>query len=334
MTENISPDSTQQEPQSNQSAANTTTATADTKQVKTVGQEKLTGIKAVLEQSLQSYDKLPMLEIIFEKFIRQLSTSFRNLTSGSVDISIDEFKSLRFSDYFKIHKVPITIAIFKAIEWENFGMLVLENNMIFTFVDLLLGGKKNTVQTVVSDPERILTSIEQGLAKQISEIILMELSYAFDQITPTTLTFEKLESNPNFVTIARPGDAVIVLKLRIEIEEHIKNVELVIPYKTIEPIKEKMQQVFLGDKFGTDQDWERMLVDSIQNLELPIEAVIINKISTVKEIANLKIGDTINMNHHKDKDIMVRSGPITLFTGKIGKIDNKVAINLKNFFEE
>ncbi len=29
----------------------------------------LTGIKAVLEQSLQSYDKLPMLEIIFEKFI-------------------------------------------------------------------------------------------------------------------------------------------------------------------------------------------------------------------------------------------------------------------------
>ncbi len=323
MSENTSPDPANEEPKIDPSSVTEAPV-----------KEKLTGIKAVLEQSLQSYDKLPMLEIIFEKFIRQLSISFRNLTSGPVDINIKEFKSLRFGDYFKTHKVPTTITIFKAIEWENFGLIVLENNMIFTFVDLLLGGKKNTVQSDTNDSERILTSIEQGLAKQISEIILIELSYAFDQITPTTLTFEKLESNSNFVTIARPGDAVIALKLQIEIEEQLKNIELVIPYKTIEPIKEQMQQVFLGDKFGSDQEWERMLADSINTIELPIEAVIINKFSTVKEIANLKIGDTINMNHPKDNDILVRSGPISLFTGKIGKVDNKVAINLKNFFEE
>lgn len=296
---------------------------------------KHTGIKAVLEQSLQSYDKLPMLEIIFDKFIRQLSTALRNLTSGPVDVNIEEFKSLRFGDYFQTHKNPITISIFKAVEWENFGLVTFNNNMIYTFVDLLLGGKKNTVvHNVSTEPDRILTSIEQGITKQISEIILVELSNSFDQITPTTLTFEKLENNANFITIARPGDAVIVLKLRIEIEEQHNYLDLVIPYKTIEPIKEQMQQVFLGDKFGIDQEWERMLAESIKNIELPIEAVITNKTSTVKEIANLKIGDTLTLNHPKDKDILVRSGPISLFTGKIGKVDNKVAINLKNFFEE
>ena len=56
-------------------------------------------------------------------------------------------------------------------------------------------------------------------------------------------------------------------------------------------------------------------------------------LSTVEEIAKLKIGDTFVMEHAKDKDIIVRSGPIPLFTGKIGKVDNKVAINLKNLFE-
>jgi flagellar motor switch protein FliM len=224
--------------------------------------------------------------------------------------------------------------VFKAVEWENFGLLVLENNIIFSFVDLLLGGKKNSLQNNTQASERILTSIEQGLARQIAETILTELSYAFDKITPTTFSFERLESNPNFVTIARPGDAIILLKLRIEIDEQVKTIELLIPYKTIEPIKEQMQQVFLGDKFETNQEWERLLSESVRNVELPIEAVIVNKISTIKEVVKLKIGDTLLMNHPKDKDIIVRSGPISLFTGKVGKIEDKVAISLKNFFGE
>ena len=161
----------------------------------------------------------------------------------------------------------------------------------------------------------------------------MELSHAFDQISPTTFSFERLENNPNFVTISRPGDAVIVLKLKIEIDEQVKNIELLIPYKTIEPVKEQMQQVFLGDKFGIDQEWERLLSETVHDIDLPVEAVISNKISTVEEIAKLKIGDTFVMDHAKDKDVVVRSGPIPLFTGKIGKVDNKVAINLKNLFE-
>ena len=298
------------------------------------GNESYTGIKAVLEQSLQSYDKLPMLEIIFEKFIRQLNTALRNLTSEAVDVTIDDLSSLRFGNYFKSLKNPFSIVVFKAVEWENLGLLILENKMIFSFVDLLLGGKKNNISSDNSNEDRILTSIEQELARQISEVILTELSYAFDQITPTTFSFERLESNPNFVTISRPGDAVIVLKLKIEIDEKVKTIELLIPYKTIEPVKEQMQQVFLGDKFGTDQEWERMLTKSMHDVYLPVEAVITNRIATVEDIAKLKIGDTIIMEHAKDKDITVRIGPIPLFTGKIGKVDNKVAINLKNLFEE
>ncbi|MFK7973432.1 MAG: FliM/FliN family flagellar motor switch protein [Rickettsiaceae bacterium] len=292
----------------------------------------LVGIKAVLEQSLQSYDKLPMLEIIFEKFIRQLSSSLRNLTSESVDVTVEEFHSLRFGDYLRSYKKPMTVATFKAVEWDNFGLLSFENDMIFTFVDLLLGGKKNTSNN--SAPDRLLTAIEQGIARQLTEVILLELGHAFDQITPSTFVFDRLESNLNFVTIARAGDAVIALTLRIEIDEQVKCCTLVIPYKTMEPIKEQMQQVFLGDKFGVDQEWEKFLATSIHSVQLPIEAVIINKASTIAEIAKLKIGDTLIMNHQKDKDVLVRAGPITLFTGKIGKVEDKVAVSLKQFVEE
>lgn len=296
--------------------------------------EDSSGIKAVLEQSLQSYDKLPMLEIIFDKFVRQLSTSLRNLTSEPVDVTIAEFSSLRFGGYLDSLKDPSTIVVFKAVEWENLGLLIMENNMIFSFVDILLGGKKNTFQLEEQNLDRVLTSIEQGLARQLAEAVLLELSHAFDQISPASFTFERLESNPNFANISRPGDAVIVVKLKIEVDEQTKNLQLLIPYKTIEPVKEQMQQVFLGDKFGNDMEWEQSLLKSMYDVNFPIEAVITDRISTVQEIAKLNIGDTFVLEHSKDKDIKVRAGTIDLFTGKIGKVGDKVAVDLKNFVEE
>ena len=209
-----------------------------------------TGIKAVLDQALQSYERLPMLKIVFEKFIRQLATAFHNLTSESVEVEILEFSSLRFGDYFKTIIFPSTITVFKAVEWENFGLIVLDSNLILSFVDILLGGKKNITQLSRQDSTRILTSIEQGIAKQLCEALLNELSIAFEPISPTSFAFERLENNPNFATVCHPGDAIILLKLQIDIDERIDNIDLVIPYRTIEPIKEQLQQVFLGDKFG------------------------------------------------------------------------------------
>ncbi len=295
---------------------------------------KAGGLRAVLEQSLQSYDKLPMLEVIFDKFIRQLSTALRNLTSEPIEVSIKDFAPRRFGNYFDSQKEPYTIVIFKAVEWENFGLLILENNMIFSFVDLLLGGKKSNFKQDKKALERKLTSIEQGLARQLSEVVLEELGNAFEQVSPATFTFDRLESNPNFVSICRPGDAIIVVKFEIEIDEQVKHLEIMIPYKTVEPVKEQMQQVFLGDKFGNNKNWEKDLTMAVFDVDLDIEAVIINNKQTVKNIAGLKVGDTLLLDHAREKDILIRSGHVSLFNAKLGKVGDKLAVDLKEFIED
>lgn len=288
------------------------------------------GIKAVLDKALQSYDKLPMLEIVLEKFIRQLISALRNLTSEPIEAEIIEFSSLRFGPYFKSINQASSIAVFKAIEWENLGLLVLSNDLVFSFVDVLLGGKKNISNSTKQYQDRILTPIEQGIAKQIVEVLLNELSIAFEPVSPVSFSFERLENNPNFATICRPGDAIIVLKVEIEIENRKNILELLIPYKTIEPVKEQMQQVFLGDTFGVDATWEGMLSDSVNQVALPIEAVILDKPVLLKEVIHLKVGDTIVMDHNHDDDVLVRSGHVLLFKGQIGKVEDKVAVSLKN----
>lgn len=284
------------------------------------------GIKAVLDRAMQAYEKLPMLEIVFERLIRSLTTSLRNLTSENVEIHVSELQSLRFGMYMDNLKAPLSVAVFKAIEWDNLGLVVLDNNIVLSFVDVLLGGKN--ASTDKSAAKRPLTYIEQTLARQLVEIVLGEMGNAFDAISPSNFIFERLENNPNFATICRNGDAIILLKLMIQLDERAGSVDIIIPYNTIEPIKEQLQKVFIGDKFGVDSVWEERFTTRAYDIDMSLEAVIVNTPTKIIDLANLKPGDTIVINHKYEDDVTVRCGQLDLFKGQIGKIDEKVAINI------
>ena len=284
------------------------------------------GIKAVLDRALQAYEKLPMLEIVFERLIRSLTTSLRNLTSENVEIMVSDLQSLRFGMYMDTLKAPLSVAVFKAIEWDNLGLVVLDNNIVLSFVDVLLGGK--TTSPDDSGSKRPLTYIEQTLARQLVEIILGEMGNAFDAISPSNFLFERLENNPNFATICRNGDAIILLKLVVHIDNRSGNIDIIIPYNTIEPIKEQLQKIFIGDKFGVDSVWEERLTNKVYDIDMELQAVIINTPTKIIDLANLKPGDTIVINHKYEDDIIVKCGHLDLFKGQIGKVDDKVAINV------
>ena len=100
------------------------------------------GISALLDKSLNAYDKLPMLEVVFDRLVRMMSTSLRNFTSDNVDVSIDSITSLRFGDYLNSIPLPALIIIFKALEWDNYGLITVDSSLIYSVVDVLLGGRR------------------------------------------------------------------------------------------------------------------------------------------------------------------------------------------------
>lgn len=291
-----------------------------------------TGVKAVLDKALESYEKLPMLEIVFERLVRLLTTALRNLTSETVDITILNYSSLRFSSFYSSIKPPCSIIVFKVIEWENLGLVVINGSLIYTMVDLLFGGKKN--HSDIKTEGRGHTYIEQALIKQIAEVMLSELSASFDSVSPATCVFERLESNPNFAAITRPGDAVILLKLNVDLDGRGGTIDFVIPYSTIEPIKNLLQQVFIGERFGADAGWEEAMLEKVYNIDVPLEAVIIDKPRTLSDIVKLKVGDTLITSCKQDEDVYLRAEGVSLFRGQLGKIEEKVAISISEQCKE
>jgi flagellar motor switch protein FliM len=181
------------------------------------GGENRTGMQKIISSGLVSYERLPMLEIVFDRLVRIMSTSLRNFTSDNVEVGIDNILSLRFGDYLNSIPLPAMLAVFKADEWDNYGLMVVDSAMIYSIVDVLLGGRRGTAAMRIEG--RPYTTIERTLVERLIHVVLSDLSASFDPLCPVTFRFERLEVNPRFATISRLSNAAVLARLRVDMED-------------------------------------------------------------------------------------------------------------------
>src|SRR5512138_3431141 len=221
------------------------------------------GIQAIINSALVSYERLPMLEIVFDRLVRMLSTSLRNFTSDNVEVSLDNITAIRFGDYLNSIPLPAMLGVFKAEEWDNFGLLMVDSSLTYSIVDVLLGGRRGTAAMRIEG--RPYTTIERNLVERLIGVVLNDLTSTFDPLSPVTFRFERLETNPRFAAIARPANAAVLARLRVDMEDRGGRLELLLPYATLEPVRELLLQMFMGEKFGRDSIWETHLAEELWN---------------------------------------------------------------------
>jgi flagellar motor switch protein FliM len=284
------------------------------------------GIRAIIDSAMVSYERLPMLEIVFDRLVRLMTTSLRNFTSDNVEVSLDRITSVRFGDYMNSIPLPAVLAVFKAEEWENFGLATVDSSLIYSMIDVLLGGRRG--QTSLRIEGRPYTTIETNLVKRLIEVVLADTEQAFRPLSPVTLTIDRLETNPRFAAISRPANAAILVRLRIDMEDRGGNVELLIPYATIEPIRNVLLQMFMGEKFGRDPIWEGHLATEIGKAQIAVDAVLYEAEIPLRQLMKLEVGDTLPLEMRPDALVSVRCGAVTLTEGRMGRVGDRVAIRV------
>ena len=287
-----------------------------------------TGIDTILNSGLVSSERLPMLEVVFDRLVRMMSTSLRNFTSDNVEVSLDTIDSLRFGDYLNSLALPAMLGVFKAEEWDNFGLLTVDSSLIYSTVDVLLGGRRSA--TAMRVEGRPFTTIERNLVERMVHVVLADLGAAFGPLSPVTFRFERLETNPRFATISRPSNGAIVAKFRIDMEDRGGRLELLMPYATLEPIRELLLQMFMGEKFGRDSIWETHLAEELWKTDIELTAVLDQQVMTLGKVFDLKVGSQLALNATPQSSVDVCCGDITMFTGKMGRKGDTVAVRISD----
>jgi flagellar motor switch protein FliM len=284
------------------------------------------GLRAIIDSAMVSYERLPMLEIVFDRLVRLMTTSLRNFTSDNVEVTLDRITSVRFGDYLNSIPLPAILAVFKAEEWDNFGLITVNSNLIYSMIDVLLGGRRGQFSLRVEG--RPYTTIESNLVKRMIEVVLGDAELAFKPLSPVKFNIDRIESNPRFAAISRPANAAILVRLRIDMEDRGGNLELLLPYATIEPIREMLLQMFMGEKFGRDPTWEGHLATEIGQAEIAVDAVLYESKLPLRQLMRLQVGDTLALELKPDALVTVRCGDVTLTEGRIGRVGDRVAVRV------
>jgi flagellar motor switch protein FliM len=285
-----------------------------------------TGVRAIINSALVSYERLPMLEIVFDRLVRLMTTSLRNFTSDNVEVSLDQITSIRFGDYLNSIPLPAIIAVFRAEQLDNFGLVTVDSNLIYSVVDVLLGGRRGAVSTRVEG--RPYTTIERMLVTRMIEVVLADAKQAFAPLTEVNFALDRIETNPRFAAIARPPNAAIVVKLRIDMEDRGGRLELLLPYATLEPIRKMLLQQFMGEKFGRDNIWEGHLAGELWNTKLEVRAVLDEITTPLRKVLDLKVGDTMMLDAAPDSIVSLKCGQVELSEGKVGRIGHALAVRI------
>lgn len=284
------------------------------------------GIRALINSAMVSYERLPMLEIVFDRLVRLTTTSLRNFTSDNVEVSLDSISSVRFGDYLNSIPLPAILGVFKAEEWDGFGLVTVESSLIYSIIDVLLGGGRGT--TGIRVEGRPYTTIETNLVRRMLELILTDAEQAFAPLSPVHFSLERLETNPRFAAISRPANAAILVELRIDMEDRGGTIEIMMPYATLEPIRDLLLQMFMGEKFGRDPIWEGHLASEIHAAELTVDAVLYETFLPLGRVLSFDVGQTLVFNVEPTDPITIKCGNVPLTEGTLGRVEDSIAIRV------
>ena len=256
-----------------------------------------------------------------------MTTSLRNFTSDNVEVSLDQITSIRFGDYLNSIPLPAIIAVFRAEQLDNFGLATVDSSLIYSVVDVLLGGRRGAAATRVEG--RPYTTIERMLVTRMIEVVLKDASQAFAPLTEVDFSLDRIETNPRFAAIARPPNAAILVKLRIDMEDRGGRLELMLPYATLEPIRKMLLQQFMGEKFGRDNIWEGHLASELWATKLEVRAVLDELKQPLHKVLNLKVGDTLMLDAAPDSQVMLKCGSVELSQGRVGRMGQSLAVRVE-----
>jgi flagellar motor switch protein FliM len=191
---------------------------------------------------------------------------------------------------------------------------------------VLLGGKRGG--TPNRHDGRPFTTIEMQLIKRLVELVLGDAELSFQPLSPVKFAVDRIETNPRFATITRPANAAILANLKLDMDGRGGSLQILLPYATIEPIRDLLLQSFMGEKLGRDHVWEGHLATELWQADVEIQAVLHEMRVPLRKVLSLEVGDTLMFDARPNELVTLRCGDWTLTQGRAGRMDDKIAIQI------
>jgi flagellar motor switch protein FliM len=270
--------------------------------------------------------RLPQLDVIYEKFMRafriSLSSSLRKI--ATLNHASTDF--LKFGEFINTLPMPTCMSVLRFNGLRGSALMVIESKLTYALVDSFFGGADRPY-TKIEGKE--FTAIELQIVRKVVELAISDLEIAWQSVAKIDCSFVRTEVNPQFVGIVPPTDVVIASTFDVELENANGTITLVIPYATIEPIKQKLQTGFQIESDQTDKKlWTTIIKDQLMDTEINLTVQMGQTSISVDHLMRLQPGDVIPLNQEISGELDLEVEGVSKFKGFYGVSHGNVAVQL------
>jgi flagellar motor switch protein FliM len=104
--------------------------------------------------------------------------------------------------------------------------------------------------------------------------VLSDTKEAFSSISPVDFVLDHFETNPRFASITQPQNIVALATFKVELGTLQGFFDIVLPFVTLEPIREALSLSYVGDRLGQDDVWQQHLVSEVSRSEVNLTAIL------------------------------------------------------------
>lgn len=268
--------------------------------------------------------RMPVLEIINDRFARLASNAMANAMRKRADVNPISIDMSKFGDFMRSLPVPTSINIFKLDPLRGNAILVVDSRLVFAMVESFFGGAGSQPKIEGRD----FTPIEQAIIHRVVRIALENMEESWQPVHEVHIELVRSEVNPQFAAIVPPSDVVIVVTFEVELENAIGSLIVCLPYATIEPIRTKLYASFQTERLEVDHAWIARFKERL--METPVEMVVRFGRSQItgRQLLSLKPGDIILLENDVDDLLEAEIQGVRKFQGIPGLVKSNKAFQI------
>lgn len=296
-----------------------------------IGSVKNADDKKVVSYDLTSQDRiirgrLPQLEVIYEKFMRAFRVSLSSSLRKIASISLTSTEFLKFGEFINTLPMPTCMSVLRFNNLRGSALMVIESKLAYALVDSFFGGADRPYTKIDG---KDFTPIELSIVRKVVELAIHDLENAWASVEKIGCSFVRTEVNPQFVGIVPPTDVVIASTFDVELENATGTISMVIPYATIEPIKQKLSTGFQVESDQTDKKlWTAIIKEQLMDTELEVRVNLGETSILLEDLMSLKVGDVIPLTQDATGELDINVENVKKFKGYYGNHHGTTAVQV------
>ena len=272
--------------------------------------------------------RMQTLELINERFARQMRNVLLNFMRRSADITVGSIKIQKYADFERNLPVPSNLNMIQMKPLRGTALFTYDPNLVFLVIDSLFGGDGRYHTRVEG---RDFTTTEQRIIRRLLNLTLESYGKSWDPVYPIEFEYVRSEMHTKFASITGNNEVVVVTSFHIEFGATGGDLNICLPYSMIEPVRDlltrPLQETTLEE---VDQRWAQQLSRQVRSADIDVVAEFARIPSSIRELMSLKVGDVLPVT--VPETIVASVDGVPLMECGYGVFNGQYALRVQNMF--